>query len=220
MKKFLTIVFLISLFIAFVQISEKRIFAQEEEEKVIYDGGIKINLTAEETWEAIYWGAKNKDSYSNIYLPYKFGGDWTAYEEKGTIGTKFFLLAFIGYKSAKEHKTPEKVSIEAILSEESLRITIETYGDKPDFAKDYRVVLRQHGKVIKPWFVYKPDWAGITNLLPESPPYKALVQAFFFYPGRVGWGQESIIDPKAKTIIILIKDRDESRFEVDFSRCK
>jgi len=183
---------------------------REEEEEVVYSGGIKVNLTEEEIQEAINWGAEKKDS-EHIFLSYSFGGRGYPPQEDGMIHTKFFGLAYLGYRLARKHKSPEKAEIEAILHsyEEYFGIDISTYGDEIDFAKDYYIVLRQGIKIIEA--VSTDRWADTTDYFPESPSYKATVTSIFPY---------SEIDPKGKTTIILVKDREESRFEVDFSRYK
>ena len=210
MRRFLIMVSLIALAVNLIQAREKKVLAQEEEEEVVYSGGIKVDLTEEEVQEAINWGAENKDSPEVLIRAYAFGNP-RAYEESGHISTKFSLLAFLGCHSARRYKRPERADIEAVLGEKTLGVGIFTYGDKIDFAKDYHMVLKQGEKVIQPVSVKAPGLAEMTAHWPESPSYRATVRAEFSY---------SEIDLKAKAIVILVKDRGESSFEVDFSRYK
>jgi len=204
------VVSLVALTVNLIQGREKRALAQEEEEEAVYSGGIKVNLTEEEVQEAINWGAENKDSFEVLIRPYVFGV-LEAYEESGYIGTKFYYLAFLGYLSARKYKSPERAEVQTVLSAKVLPISISTYGDKIDFAKDYHMVLKQGEKVIQPVKVKAPELAEMTARFPESPLFRATMSADFPY---------SEVDPKGKATIILIKDWGESEFEVDFSRYK
>lgn len=198
-----------------------------------YTGGIKINLTEEGIKEAIDWGAKDKNSYGkNVSEAYRFGkplsnwigewvnfreatgkkiDNWSEYKESGSIYTKFFSLATLGGSLAREGKSPERADIEKILNMRTMMVYIHTYGDKGQFAKNYRIVLKQGEKLIQPVEVKADGLACKTAFFPKSPSFSACVEARFLY---------SEIDPKAKTTIILVKDQGESRFEVDFSRYK
>lgn len=181
-----------------------------EEKEAVYTGGIKVNLTEEEVQEAINWGAENKDSPVVFRRPYNFGSP-NAFEESGRISTKFYSLADCGYGTARKYKSPEKWMIDIILGYRTLTIYIFTYGDRLDFAKNYHMVIKQGEKIIQPVSVKAPELAKMTARWPHSPSYKAIVSGLFAY---------SEINPKGKAVIILIKGRGESKFEVDFSRYK
>ncbi|MFQ5867969.1 MAG: hypothetical protein ACE5IT_08285 [bacterium] len=189
---------------------QMRQLSWEEKGLAMYTNGIKVNLTEEEVKEAIDWGAENKDSPENIRSLYGFG-ELKGHKEYGYVATKFYTLAFLGCRSARRYKSPGRDEIEEILSSKEFWIRICTYGDKIDFAENYRIVLKRGKKVIKPGTRGSPRWTKTTAVFPSSPSYQATVTAFFPY---------SAIDPKAKTKIILIKDKGESSFEVNFSQYK
>lgn len=191
MRKLFIVISLIALTVNFVQ-------------------AVIVNLTEEEVQEAIDWGTKNKDSYEKTTSPYKFG-ETEAYKENGYIGTKFFMLAFLAYQSARRYESLDRAHIEEVLNFKTLAINIVTYGYEIDFAKNYHMILKQGEKVIQPVSVEAPELVDMAPRWIESAPYSAQVTGFFPY---------AKIDPKAKTTIILIKARGESRFEVDFSRYK
>lgn len=195
-----------------VQEREKKVLIQEEEKEAAYSDGIKVNLTKQDIQEAIDLGVKYKDTYDeNVRSLYQFG-DRKYGKESGSIQTKFSLVAYVAYSAAKEYRNLERDKIEGglpLLTD--FTISIYTYGDKIDFAKDYHMVIKQGEKVIQPVNVKTDKWGRATLAWPYSPKYSAFTQARFLY---------SEIDPHAKTTIILIKDLGESRFEVDFSRYK
>jgi len=176
----------------------------------MYTAGIKVNLTEEEVEEAIDWGAKNKNSPQNIFLPWVFG-KFGNYEETGTIFTKTCYLTYLGFFSAREYKTPDKKGVKSTLSLNALGIMVTTFGTKADLRESYRIVLQQGKEIIQPGYIGRKKEADPTAGFVKIPYYKFNITGFFPY---------SEIDPKAKTTIILIKPQGESRFEVDFSRYK
>jgi len=199
----------------------------------MYTDGVKVDLTEEDIKEAIDWGAKNKNSYGeNASKVYRFGrplstwitnwvnfrqatkkkiSAWSEYKESGSIFTKFSLLAALGASFARENKRPERTYINEILNMKTMAVTIWAYGDKRRFAKNYQIVLKQGDKVIQPVEAEADQLACKTAFFPKSPSFSARVNAKFLY---------SDINTRAKTAIILIKDRGESRFECDFSQHK
>jgi len=210
MRRFLIMVCLIALALTLTQVREKKVLAQEKEEETVYSGGIKVDLTEEEVQEATNWGRKNKDLPGMLLSFHQFGSSGP-YEERGTITTKFSILAIFGSECAKSKTEVDRALIETILNYKLLGVTIHTLGDKIDFAKGYHIVLKQGEKVIQPVSVADISQANTTLYFPQSPSYVAEIGALF---------PQSAVDPKAKTTVILIKDRGESRFEVDFSMYK
>jgi len=241
MRRFLMVVSLVALTVNLIQGREKRILAQEEEEETVYSGGIKVNLTEEEVQEAINWGAENKDSpIGTLESFYKFGipkrvrdaarktlkrasattrekskaiDIILAGDEYGYISTTFYRLAELSYRKAREYKSPERSSIDStlMLGRKKFGIYIFTYGGSLDFAKNYHMVIKQGEKVIQPTGRCGDERANMTSSWPNYPSYRAMVSGWFSY---------SEIDLKGKATIILIKDRGESEFEVDFSKYK
>ncbi|MFQ5868104.1 MAG: hypothetical protein ACE5IT_08985 [bacterium] len=176
----------------------------------MYTEGIKVGLTEEDIKEAVDLGAKIKDTAKGFLPSYGFGS-MKAYKEYGNIITKFCSLVLLSLKLGKGYKNLEEAKIEEINRLEHFTITILTYGDEVDFAKNYRIVLRQEEKVIKPVYIKTHYQALASSSFPQSPSFGAVVIAHFLY---------SEVDPKARTTIILVKDKEESSFEVDFSRYK
>lgn len=209
MRKVFMMVSLIALTVNLVEGREKEVLSQQAGEEAVYTDGIKVNLTQEDIQEALTLGAQNrgsKDSGAKYYF-----GTREGYEEYGYLTTKFSSLVGLGWGSAKEHKKPDRFLIDYLSRFIVFGIEVVTYGDEIDFAKNYHIVLKQGGMVIRPEIPFWEQMGEKTPCFPESPSYKALVTGLFPY---------SEIDPKAKTTIILIKDRGESTFEVDFSRYK
>ena len=176
----------------------------------MYTEGIKSDLTEEDIKEAINWGPKITKCPESFLRLYRFGSV-RAYKEWGDIGTNFSSLAWLGWEEAQSHRSLKRTEIDKIAHSEDFTISITTYGHRPDFAENYRIVLKQGEKVIQPKYIVPTYEANPTSAFPEPPSYKAMVTAFFSY---------SEIDPKAKTTIVLTKDERESRFRVDFSRYK
>lgn len=210
MRRFLTAVFLIALAVSLTQGRAENVLTQEEEKEAVYTGGIKVNLTEKEVQEAIDWGRKNKDSWEVVGRTYAFGNP-KLYNEFGLISTKFYCLAYHGYRSVRRYESPNEFEIYRILAERTLGIYIFTYGDTLDFSENYHMVLKQGEKIIQPVNVIAGWWVDKTLRFPKSPSYKATVLGMFPY---------SDIDPRGKATIILIKYGGENRFEVDFSRYK
>ena len=176
----------------------------------MYSDGIKVDLTEEDIKEAIHWGSGNKDSSGNIFQPYIFGKPGS-YEQGGIILTKTFSLALESCISAGVYKEISKAHIQKILRNKFLPILINTWGSKKDFLRGSRILLQQGQKIVQPehptTFKHADPVAGFLS----APYYRWVIGGLFPY---------SEIDPKAKTIVILIGGRGESRFEVDFSRYK
>jgi len=172
-----------------------------------YTGGIKVNLTEEDIKEAIHWGSENRDNLENILRCYSFG-ELGIYQEGGAVLTKTYGLACLGCFSAREIRTPDRAEIEEIVNSDTLGIAVTTYGSKADFLRESRLVLRQGEKIIH------PVNTEITKQVEST-------EGFSVYRGHlVGYFPYSEIDPKAKSTVILVKERGESRFEVDFSLYK
>jgi len=181
--------------------------AREEKGEVLYIDGIKVDLAEEEAKEAINWGAGNKDSIKNIFLPYSFG-EPEIYQEGGAVLTKTYALAMLSCRLAREHKSLDRAEIEEILNSDTLGIAVTTYGSKADFLKGSRILLKQGNKTIHP-------------VRTETEKQVESTEDFSVYRGHlVGYFRYSEIDLKARTTVILVKKRGESRFEVDFSRYK
>lgn len=173
----------------------------------MYTDGIKVDLTEEDVKEAIDWGRKNKDNLENIFRRYSFG-ELAIYQEGGAVLTKTYGLASLSCTLAREDRSPDRADIAEIVNSDALGIAVTTYGSKPDFLKGSRLVLRQGEKIIHP---VNTEITKQVESTKDLSLYRGHLVGYFLY---------SHIDPKAKTTIILVKERAESRFEVDFSRYK
>ena len=173
----------------------------------MYSDGIKVDLTEEDIKEAINWGKENKDNLENILRCYSFG-ELSIYQEGGAVLTKTYGLACLGCFSAREHRIPNRAEIEEIVNYDALGIAVTTYGSRADFLKGSRLVLMQGEKIIH------PVNTQITKQVEST-------EDFSVYRGHlVGYFLYSEIDPRAKSTIIMVKERGESRFDIDFSRYK
>ena len=168
--------------------------------------GIKADLTVEDIKVAIRLGRKYKNSIDNILLPYTFI-NLDEGPEIGRIITKFFFLATRSSILARQHRRLSAAEIERALKKD-LAILISTYGSKRDFLRACSVVLEQGGKTIEPVDIQAHIQTTPTVGFRGVPYYTGYVVGYFPY---------TAIDLKAKTTIILIKERGECRFIVDFS---
>lgn len=173
----------------------------------MYIEGIKVDLNEQEIKEALNWGEKNKFSVEKILETYHFGAE-ESYEEHGIIFTKFHGLAVLGAESARKYSSPDLSKIDKILHREKLGITIFAYGDRLGFAAEYHIVIKQGAKIIQPTEVEAPEGAMIEPRALGTPAVETPVTAGFRY---------SDIALKGKTTIVLIREKDELSFDVDFS---
>jgi hypothetical protein len=144
---------------------------------------------------------------------YRFGKE-DVFEENGIIRTKWSkLVMFAGLLSAKDKQLTEKDK-EMIMTETNLQITIYTFGNKIDFAKDYKAHLAQKGKIIEPEKIsashttYYPMRRVVSSGFPE---YRATVRSFFPYDK---------ISLNEKAEIVLVKNKKKVVFEVNFADYK
>lgn len=176
----------------------------------MYTDGIRVDLNQEEVKEALDWGVKNKFSTENIIAAYHFGSE-EAHEEHGVIFTKFHALAVVAAESAREYRSPDASKIDEVLHRETFGIAIFTYGDWLGFAAGYHMVIKQGEKIIHPIEVEAAEGAMIEPRALGTPLVETPVTAEFRY---------SDVALKGKTTIVLIKDKGEISFDVDFSNYK
>ena len=144
---------------------------------------------------------------------YKFGeGD--VFDENGILRTKWSKLMIISGLKAVKNLTPTEKEQQMILSDTSLQIDLHAYGDRMDFANDYKVYLIQKDKQIEPGKIsaddvaYSPSKSGIATGFPK---YRATIRAYFDYDK---------INPNGKTEVVLIKDNKKVTFDVNFADYK
>ena len=144
---------------------------------------------------------------------YKFGeGD--LFDESGILRTKWSKLMIIaGLMAVKNLKPTEKEQM-MILSDTSLQIDLHAFGDRMNFANDYKVYLIQNEKQIEPEKItaddaaYSPSKSGVPTGFPK---YRATIRAYFDYDK---------INPGGKTEVVLIKDNKKETFNVNFADYK
>ena len=144
---------------------------------------------------------------------YKFGeGD--LFDENGILRTKWSKLMIIsGLMAVKDLKPTEKEQM-MILSDTTLQIDLHAYGDRMNFANDYKVYLIQNDKQIEPEKIsaddaaYTPSKSAVTTGFPK---YRATIRAFFDYDK---------INPGGKTEVVLIKHTKKVTFDVNFADYK
>ena len=118
-----------------------------------------------------------------------------------------------GLMAVKDLKPTDQEQL-MILNDTTLQFDLHAYGDRMDFANDYKVYLMQKDKQIEADkisaddVVYSPPESAVTTGFPK---YRATIRAYFDY-GK--------IDPRAKTIVVLVKDNKKVVFEVNFADYK
>jgi hypothetical protein len=144
---------------------------------------------------------------------YRFGKEGT-FEEQGIIRTKWSKLAMLAGLLIATDKELTETDKERILENTNLQIDIYTFGDTIEFAKEYKAHLVQNDKIIHPEKVsanhvtYLPGRRLVTSGFPK---YRATVRSYFPYDG---------INPNKKATIVLVKDKEEVVFEVNFANYK
>ena len=176
--------------------------------------GIMVNISEQAIADAIKEG-KKKGSQAAKYLKknYSFGEE-NMFGESGIIRTKWSkLLMFSSLLADKDRKLSEQEK-KRILEIDDLQIDIHTFGNRIDFAKEYKVHLIQKGKIIEPEKVsanhaaYRPQKRLVASGFPK---YRATVRSFFPYDK---------INSNEKTEIVLVKNKKKVVFEVNFADYK
>lgn len=176
--------------------------------------GIIVNLTEKDIEDAIKQGEKQGTNVAK-YLEknYRFG-EKDLFEENGIIRTKWNkLMVLSGLLSAGDKKLTDQGK-ERIIKSTDLQIDIHTFGNKIDFAKEYRIHLVQKGTIIEPEKIsanhvaYLPEKRVVTSGFPK---YRATVRTYFPYDK---------ISPNEKAEIVLVKNKKKVVFKVDFKEYK
>jgi hypothetical protein len=176
--------------------------------------GTVINLAENDVADAITLG-KEQGAKVIKYLKqhYRFGKEGT-FEEQGIIRTKWSKLAMLTgllIATGKKLTEPDK---ERILENTDLQIDIYTFGDTIEFAEGYKAHLVQNDIIIDPEKVsanhatYLPGKRIVSSGFHK---YRATVRSYFPYEG---------INPNEKAKIVLVKDKGEVVFEVNFADYK
>ena len=177
-------------------------------------GALLVNLNDQERAEALKQGSEqgfNVIKYVNQL--YKFGeGD--VFSESGILRTKWSKLMIIsGLMAVKDLKPTDQEQL-MVLNDTTLQFDLHAYGDRMDFADDYKVYLMQKDKQIEADKIsaddvaYSPPASAVTTGFPK---YRATIRAYFDY-GK--------IEPMKKATVVLVKDNKKVIFEVNFAEYK
>jgi len=172
--------------------------------------GILVNLTEKDAGDAIKLGEEQGSNVTE-YLErhYRFGEE-DVFEENGMIRTKWSKLMMLSGLLAEKGRKLTEQEKERIIKSTDLQIDIRTFGNKIDFANEYKIHLVQQGKIIEPEKIsadhaaYLPEKKIVT---PGFPKYRATVRTYFSY-GK--------ISPHEKAEIVLVKNKKKVLFEVNF----
>lgn len=175
---------------------------------------VVVNLSPQDTGEAIAFGDTNRGSIEKkLDARYAFGPT-DEYDEGGVVHTKWYKLALMSAKKAAQGAALSPQEKTEIVSDPCLQINIRVYGRSLDFARGYSVTLLQKEKIIKPEKQHADSFiaaAADNKSLRGFPGYYAILRSYFSY---------AAFDPAAPAVLILKKDGRESRFPIDFKRYK
>ncbi len=176
--------------------------------------GVLLTLTEKDIEDAIKQGEKQGYKVAE-YLKqhYRFGEKYL-FEENGIIRTKWNkLMVLSGLLFAGDKKISDQEK-ERIIKSTDLQIDVQTFGNKIDFANEFKVHLVQKGKVIEPEKIsanhvaYLPEKKFATSGFPK---YRATIRTYFSYDK---------INHTGKAEIVLVKDKKKVVLEVDFAEYK
>lgn len=167
---------------------------------------ILFTLSEQDKRDAIKQGREQgKHVLDYVKQRYRFGEE-SSFRENGIIRTPWSKLMILSGLLAEKGEQPSATDVERILTSAELQIDVHTYGDRIDFANNYRAYLMQGGKRIEPATIgidhplYLPN-KGTT----EFPMYHATIRAYFAYEK---------ISPQETAEIVLVKEGKEVRFKV------
>jgi len=170
---------------------------------------VLVTLSEQDKLDAIMQGREQgKHVLDYVKKQYRFG-DENAFRENGIIRTTWSKLMVLSGLLAEKGEHPLAPDVERIMTGTELQIDIHTYGDRIDFANNYRAYLMQGGKRIE------PATMGVDHPLYLSekgatgfPRYHATIRSYFAYEK---------ISPQDRAEIVLVKDGKEVRFEVNLA---
>jgi hypothetical protein len=140
---------------------------------------------------------------------YAWFGPFDDLQPRGYLMTKVVGLRVMAAHFALRGEHPSESEIQSILDEPSLLVSVTLFGDRPTFAIDGYMLLRQQDRMIKPSKVRFDGQAARTRVWPTAPRYRAKIVASFPY---------AEIDPRAKTRLSVFPSAGgEVSFEIDFS---
>ena len=122
-------------------------------------------------------------------------------------------MIIAGLMAVKNLEPTDKEQL-MIIGDTSLQVDLHAFGDRMDFANDYKVYLIQNDQQIEPEKItaddvaYAPSKSAVTTGFPK---YRATIRAYFDYDK---------INPVGKTKVVLSKDNKKVTFEVNFADYK
>ena len=141
---------------------------------------------------------------------YAWFGSSSDLKPKGFLMTKMVALAVMSTHFALRGATPSESDIKQVLDETTLLISVNIFGNRPDFARDCYMVLGQDARTLTPTKVRFDAQAARTTAWPNDPAYRAKVVASFSYAD---------LDPLARAkLSIYPAGGGEVSFDLDFSK--
>lgn len=175
---------------------------------------VVVNLSTQEIEEAIAFGKAHSSSIEKpLDERYSFGPA-TPYAENGTIHTRWYKLAFLAAVAARRGTAVTQQQQSDILSDPCLQINATIYGHGLDFAKEYQVSLIQKGKELKPDKFHADHFTshqGTEKPFAGFPCCWAVLRCYFKYDS---------LDPAGTATLVIKKDGNETRLDIDFKRYK
>ncbi len=175
---------------------------------------VLVDLNAKDVSDALAFDSLHKGTaakdLSRLYCIDKKEG----YGEYVTIRTKWHKLARMSSVCTLQKKgVPSEIQDE-ILNNSLLQIDITVYGYSLDFAREYRVTLKQDGKEITPEKIHADHSKNIKQSIKHLvgfPKYRAVIRCYFSYGS---------IQPDGSAALILAKDGSRKTFKVDLGAYK
>jgi len=163
--------------------------------------GIELNPTKEQIEDTVKLGESNpgKKIFEAGFIKQAVFGNWPKYGG-GMIKTKLVDLAVMSAMMRKARKSLSEKDASLMMNSDTLTISYRGGDDV------FKIKLRQGGTLIEPANMRRPDLSG-----KDPREHAAFFVASFPY---------SVLDPNARTTIVVIRDFGEDRYDVDFSRIK
>ena len=163
--------------------------------------GIELDPVKEQIEDTVKLGESNpgKKIFETEFIKHAIFGKWPKYGG-GMVKTKLVDLAVM---SAMMRKARKNLSEKDAVSMTKSDVLVISYRGGDDV---FKIKLRQGGTLIEPANMRRPDLSG-----KDPREHAAFFVASFPY---------SILDPNARTTIVVIRDFGEDRYDVDFSRIK
>ncbi len=158
---------------------------------------IELNPTKEQIEDTVKLGESNpgKKIFEAGFVKQAIFGNWPEYGS-GMIKTKLVDLAVMSAMMRKSRKSLSEKDAHSMMNTDVLTISYRGGDDV------FMIKLRQGGTLIEPEKMRRPETGG------NEPKKHGFFVASFPY---------TILDPNARTEIVVIKDFGEERYEVDFS---